>query len=88
MGPAGSLAPSDPKYNSGAPPPATPGWLRVSFRVLEPYGREVDDGAASSETVLHRLDELAVEGGGLKVSATIHVVTPEVVACSRLLGRD
>ena len=64
MGPAESLAPTDPKYNSR--PPATPGWLRVSFRVLEPYGREVDDGAASSEALLHRLDELAVDGGGLE----------------------
>jgi hypothetical protein len=65
MGPAGSLAPTDPKYNAQSPPPATPGWLRLSFRVLEPYGREVDDGAASSEAVLHRLDELSIEGGGL-----------------------
>lgn len=76
MGPAGALASSDATTNSRAPPPATPGWLRLSFRVLEPYGREADDGAASSEMVLHRLDELAVDGGGLKVSGchTLHRV--------------
>lgn len=69
MGPAGSLVPTDGKSRLSAPPPATPGWIRVSFRVLEPYGREVDDGVASSETVLHRLDEIAVDGGALQVGA-------------------
>ena len=66
MGPAGSLVPTD---RLNAPLPATPGWIRVSFRVLEPYGREVDDGVASTETVLHRLDEIAVDGGALQVGA-------------------
>ena len=74
MGPAGALAPSD-AANKTTALPATPGWLRLSFRVLEPYGREVDDGAASSEWVLHRLDELAADGGGLRVRANhIHAL--------------
>ena len=65
MGPAGSIAPSDPS-KVGSPPPATPGFLRLSFRILEPFGRDVDDGAPSSEAVLHRLDEVSIEGGGLE----------------------
>ena len=59
MAPAGVTA--EPAAG-GRPPPPTPGWLRLSFRILEPFGAEADGGAPSSEAVLHRLDELSETG--------------------------